>query len=320
MSVATIHPYTVGASSVPAILGLDPWDSAYALGARMLDGREHPASEAARMGLDLEAAHAELVAQAGYDVMPAPVAGFVHPELPWLHVHPDGLVALRAPDIVEGEPSAQRTAATSSGARSAIIGPLELKCRGVAPSEDLRMRDTVQSLVQVHAMGATQGLVSVLHGGFGGIRRDEWLVAHDRDLFGDIAERCEVFLSQLRRGVLPAPDGSDATRQAIRERFSHADAGSTVRATAEVWGWVKRIRALKETETAAKEQRQAFEHRVQDFMGDATELVSPLDTPAARWRPRDRTTLDTKALRAAHPGIAGEFSRTTTARYFDPNP
>jgi predicted phage-related endonuclease len=297
MSVTELQPYTIGASSVPAILGLDPWDSAYALGARMLDGRANPASEAAQMGLDLEAAHADLVAQAGYDVMPAPAAGFVHPELPWLCVHPDGLLGF------EGG-----------------IGPLELKCRGVAPSEDLRMRDTVQSLVQVHALGATQGLVSVLHGGFGGIRRDEWTVDSDTDTFGIIVARCELFLSQLRRGVLPAPDGSDATRDAIRQRFARAEPGTAVRASQECWGWVKRIRALKETETAAKEQRQALEHKVQDFMGDATELISPLDTPAARWRPRDRTTLDTKALRAAHPGIAGEFSRTTTARYFDPNP
>src|SRR3954470_18982572 len=142
MSVTDIHPYMIGASSVPAILGLDPWDSAYALGARLLDGRENPSSEAAQMGLDLEAAHAELVAQAGYDVMPAPVAGFVHPDLPWLCVHPDGLLGFE-----DG------------------IGPLELKLRGVAPSEAIRMRDTVQSLVQVHAMGASQGLVSVLHGG-----------------------------------------------------------------------------------------------------------------------------------------------------------
>jgi predicted phage-related endonuclease len=135
-----------------------------------------------------------------------------------------------------------------------------------------------------------------------------------------IVERCELFLSQLRRGVLPAPDGSDATRDAIRQRFAQP---SPVRPSAprrSVWGWVKRIRELREVENTAKEQRQAFEHRVQDFMGDATELISPFDTPAARWRPRDRTTIDTKALRAAHPGIAGEFSRTTTARYFDPNP
>jgi predicted phage-related endonuclease len=85
-------------------------------------------------------------------------------------------------------------------------------------------------------------------------------------------------------------------------------------------GWVKRIRELREVENTAKEQRQAFEHRVQDFMGGATELISPLDTPAARWRPVERTSIDTKALRAAHPDIAGEFSRTTTTRRFEANP
>jgi predicted phage-related endonuclease len=200
------------------------------------------------------------------------------------------------------------------------IGPLELKLRGVAPSEAIRMRDTVQSLVQVHAMGAAQGLVSVLHGGFGGIRRDEWIVDADDELFGAVVGRCEDFLSQLRRGVLPAPDGSDATREAIRRRFAHGDASHSVRATQECWEWVKRIRELREVENTAKEQRQAFEHRVQDFMGDATELVSPYDTPAARWRPVERTSIDTTRLKRDRPEIAGEYAKTTTSRRFEANP
>jgi predicted phage-related endonuclease len=297
MTVAALHPYTIGASSVPAILGLDPWDSAYALGARLLDGRDNPSSEAAQMGLDLEAAHAELVAQAGYEVMPAPVAGFVHPDLPWLCVHPDGLLGFE-----DG------------------IGPLELKLRGVAPSEAIRMRDTVQSLVQVHAMGATHGLVSTIAGGFGGIRRTEFVVTADDEAFGMIVGRLERFLDQLRRGVLPEPDGHDSTRDAIRARYAHAEPGKAVRATQEVWGWVKRIRELREVENTAKEQRQAFEHRVQDYMGDATELVSPFDTPAARWRPVERTSIDTTRLKRDRPEIAGEYAKTTASRRFEANP
>jgi hypothetical protein len=273
----------IGASSVPGILGLDKFNPAYAIALRMLEGREQVTSEPMQMGLDSEEWHAGLVKKAGYEVMPAPVAGFVHPELPWLCVHPDGLLGF------------------DDG-----IGPLELKLRGVAPSEAIRVRDTVQSLVQVHAMGASQGLVSVLHGGFGGVRRDEWAVPADAELFALVADRCEAFLSRLRRGVLPAPDGSDATRDAIRARFARAKPGTAVRATQEVWGWVKRIRELREVEHTAKEQRQAFEHRVQDFMGDATTLISPYDEPAAKWGTRN--AVDGDALREQHPDVFAEFA------------
>jgi predicted phage-related endonuclease len=55
-------------------------------------------------------------------------------------------------------------------------------------------------------------------------------------------------------------------------------------------------------------------------MGDAEELVTPFDTPAARWPTSTRTSLDTKALRAAHPSIAGEFTKATTYRTFNANP
>jgi len=34
------------------------------------------------------------------------------------------------------------------------------------------------------------------------------------------------------------------------------------------------------------------------------------------WKAQERTTIDTKALRAAHPAIAGEFTRTTETRVF----
>jgi predicted phage-related endonuclease len=118
-----------------------------------------------------------------------------------------------------------------------------------------------------------------------------------------------AFLSQLRRGVLPAPDGSDATRDAIRQRFARAEPGTAVRATQECWGWVKRIRELREVENTAKEQRQAFEHRVQDFMGDATELISPFDTPPRGGEPVERTSIDTTRLKRDRPEIAGEYAR-----------
>ena len=70
MSVTALHPVTLGGSEVPAVLGLDPWVSPYALACRKLGvSGESRVSPAALMGNRLQAVHAELVADDGYTVM-----------------------------------------------------------------------------------------------------------------------------------------------------------------------------------------------------------------------------------------------------------
>ena len=70
MSVTPIRAFTLGGSEVPAVLGLDPWVSAYAVACRKLGvSGESTTSPAALMGNRLQAVHAELVADDGYQVM-----------------------------------------------------------------------------------------------------------------------------------------------------------------------------------------------------------------------------------------------------------
>lgn len=298
MTITDLPSFTLGGSDVPAVLGLDPYLSSYALGCRKLGiTDDKPMSEAMRTGLRLQVAHAQMVEDDGYQIIEAPAAGFTHPELPWLVGHPDFFVSL-------------------DGQRA----PLELKLRGIAPSDALKLRDTVQALVYCELVASAAALVSTLHGGYGGVTRSEWVVEHDADLWADIVERCEAFLALLRRGKLPAPDGSDSTREALRARYGDAQPGKTVRLTQEQWKHLLRIRELDEVIARAKDQRERHAQIVQDAMADATEAISPYDTEAARWRPVHSTRLDTRALRAAHPDIAAEFSKTTTSRRFEANP
>src|SRR5205823_2096628 len=116
-----------------------------------------------------------------------------------------------------------------------------------------------------------------------------------------------------------APDGSDSARDAIRERFE-ADNGLAVRATQDVWAHQLKVRELDELSRTVKEQRARHAQVVQDFMGDATELISPYDTLGATFRAHSTTRVDLKALRAALPDVAAEFSVTSTTRRFEANP
>jgi predicted phage-related endonuclease len=295
--VTTPNTITLGGSDVPAVLGLDPYLSAYALGCRKLGlTAAPPESEVMRNGLRLQSAHAAMLEDDGYQMIPAPAAGFTHPDLAWLVGHPDALVQIDLRPV-----------------------PVELKLRGITPSESLRLRDSVQALMYAELLGASQALVSELHGGYGGIVREEWTVDRDDELIEAIVARCEVFLDGLRRGILPRPDGSDATREAIRERYADAEPGKAIRADPATWADVQAIRRLHEIERAASKQRAAYAQRVQDFMGDATELVSPFDTPAARWRPYDRVQTDVKRLRSEWPAAAADCLKVTTTRRFEAN-
>ena len=288
---------TLGGSEIPAVLGLDPYTSPYALACRKLGLTSEPeASRAATMGLRLQSAHLTLLEDDGYTVIPAPESGFQHRELPWLVGHPDAFA------LVDGNRA-----------------PVELKLRGVVGSDAVRDATTVQALVYAELVDAPAALVSELHGGYGGIVRDEWLVARDPELFAVIVERCEAFLATVKRGKCPAPDGSDASHDALRARWS-GDPGLKMRLSAAGMEHLRRVRELDETIRAAKAQRERYAQLVQDEMGDATEAISPTDYLAARWGVVTRTALDTAAIKRDLPHVAAEYSKTTTTRRFEANP
>ena len=316
MTVTALHPHTLGGSEIPAVLGLDPYVSAYALACRKLGvSGESTTSPAARMGNRLQAVHAELVADDGYTVMPAPADGIAHPDLPWLVGHPDAFVVLTAPVVQRGaEHQAPKAPVkgTVTGAASTERAPLELKLRGLAPSEPMRMRDTVQALVYAELCDSSQAMVSELHGGYGGIVRDEWTVERDGELFAVIVERCEGFLSLIRRGKCPAPDGSESARDALRARYGGLPE-TRVRLSRVGWEHLQRVRELDETISAAKVQRERYAQLVQDEIGDAVEAITPFDTLAARWAPVSSNRVDVKALRDALPEIANRVEALTRA-------
>ena len=323
MTVTALTPYTLGGSEIPAVLGLDPYVSAYALACRKLGvSGESTTSPAALMGNRLQAVHAELVADDGYTVMPAPADGIAHPDLPWLVGHPDAFVVLTAPVVQRGaEHQAPKAPVkgTVTDAASTERAPLELKLRGLAPSEPMRMRDTVQALVYAELCDSSQAMVSELHGGFGGIVRDEWTVERDPELFALIVRRCEEFLSLIRRGKCPDPDGSESALAAQRSRWA-GHPGEQMRLSAGGWEHLQASRECREMIAALKGQQAYHDQQVMDEMGDATEVVSPLDTLACRWQPVTTRRLDQGALKLAHPELYGEYVRESTTRRFEANP
>jgi len=75
---------------------------------------------------------------------------------------------------------------------------------------------------------------------------------------------------------------------------------------------------LGEVRDAIKEftkQKDSLENDLKLKIGDATELMSGLDT-LATWRPQTRVTIDTKKLKEEQPEIFLKYAKETTSRTF----
>jgi predicted phage-related endonuclease len=260
---------------------------------------ERSESPAMRMGTLLQPTVAALVEGEGYDVMPAPDDAITHAEHPFMIGHLDGFT------VIDGKRA-----------------PLEIKTRGTGWKDDSTALASavMQAQQYIELTAAESALIAVLHGGHGGMALDLRIVRRDDALIALMVELERSFVQLVRSDTAPDPDGSDSARDAVRTMAGAAEPGKTARATPEVWKAVRMIRGWDERIAAIKAQREQAAQTVQAFMGDAEELVTPFDTPAARWPTSTRTSLDTKALRAAHPRIAGEFTKATTYRTFNANP
>jgi predicted phage-related endonuclease len=288
--------YRVGGSEAAAACGVDPFRSRIMLWAEKTGRIERSESDAMRMGKLLQPIVAQLVEGEGYDVMPAPDDGITRG---FMVGHPDAFTAI-----------------------DSKRAPLEIKTRGSGWKDDTKALAAaiMQAQQYIELTGADAALLAVLHGGYGGLALDLRIVRRDDKLIALMVEMEREFVELVRSDTPPDPDGSDSARDAVRAMAGDAAAGKVARATPEIWRLVRTIRECDERIAAIKAQREQAAQTVQVFMGDAEELVTPFDTPAARWPTSTRTSVDTKALRAAHPSIAGEFTKTTTYRTFNANP
>jgi putative phage-type endonuclease len=287
--------WTLGGSEAAAACGLDPYRSRVALWLEKRGELRNDAGEPALWGTLLEPVIFDVLARSGFDVMPAPADGFQDDDLPWLIGHPDGFAE------VEGEAAL-----------------LEIKTAGQWTAGEWKNDSgaPLPYLLQLHhyfeLTGYSVALLAVLIAGqrleTRIVHRDEAVIERMLDLEGD-------FIDHLRTETMPTPDGSDSSRDALRQLFEPSP-GLVVRADKAIESHVREARILRESIKAREEQLAKHEQIVQAYMGEATELISRHDTTLAKWTPYDRTALDTKALKEALPGTFTEFSATRTLRRF----
>jgi len=291
-----VKRFTLGGSVAASAAGIDPYRSRVMAWAEMTGRVDREPSEAMEWGNRLEPVIDAAMTERGYELLPAPADGFTDPERPWLIGHPDGFAALDGERVVYERKTMGQWAYRANGSGAAV--PLPYQC---------------QAQVYMHLTDCSRTLFTTL---VGGQRLDVGIVERDDVAIAALLERLADFRDHLRRDIPPAPDGSDSARAAVIALFPDAQESKVYRLTRDEWADVRELRARKEQLATIEGQVSELESQLKLAMGDAEHAISPHDTDALHWRNVRSTRLDTKALRAAHPDLADEFSTVTTTRRF----
>jgi predicted phage-related endonuclease len=299
----------IGGSEAAAVLDCDPFLSATMLAARKLGlAPPEPESDAMRYGTLLQGPHAELLEADGYEVMPAPTDQVAHPGYSWWVGHPDCY------GVIEGG-----------------RGVVELKARGVAPSEATWLRDEIQALHYLACTSLEVALVSVLHVGYGGLQRSERTIERDDEALAMMLDRYQIFRKIVRRGGLPVGDGSPSAREFYRtrplapDRTEHLSKSQAVRVRETLrlskagLGHARAARFHRERSKWHDAEQERHWQAVQHEMGEATLALSPLDDePLAEWSDETTSAFDRKAFERDHPVLAARYTSRKPRRRWLP--
>lgn len=280
----------IGGSDAAAICGLDPWRGPYSVWLDKVEGTGQEESEAMRWGLLLEDVVAgEFERRCGHLVVDRQQRR-IHPQREWMRATIDGLVA-------DGEGS--------------ILGLYEGKCSAQISDWQHGVPERYQLQVQhnLEVCGLDRAWVAVL------LRGNElrWFeVARDDEVIAALLQIEEVFWRRVEARTPPPVDGSEATATALRSAFRTSEPAA-VELPPAVAELVAERQAAAELKRAAEERMRAAENALMAALGDA-EVGTHEGRVIVTWRSVERSTLDTKALAAAHPEIAAAFTRPSRYR------
>mgnify|MGYP000852737425 CR=1 FL=1 len=135
-----------------------------------------------------------------------------------------------------------------------------------------------------------------------------------------IQRRCieaarEFWERHVLTGQPPQPNGSDGDAAVLRDLYRDPLPDPAVPLDdPEAARLLRTYLEAKGTADSAKREAESAKQQLCALMGEHEKAL--VDGYLLTWKTQRRTTLDTKALRDAHPAIAGEFSRTTETRVF----
>lgn len=280
----------VGGSDAAAVLGVSPWTSRYSLWRDKTDDVPRVVKQTAAMtfGNQMEPVIAGMFnEQTGMQVM-SDTNLYSHPEHNFMLANLDGLIST-----------------TNNDTPDAV---LEVKTSRMVWD---RVPDYYVSQVQ-HYMAVTNLGVAYVAALFGG-EEFTWFEVPRNDQYIDrLVNEEAAFWEAVTKAVEPDIDGSEATYNAIRKSYD-ALQGKSVELPANV-------NELIEWRASAKELVGQYEKEVREAESKIMEALKDADTgtingkTVVTWREQTRTSVDTKALKEAHPELVEQFTKGSKFR------
>lgn len=286
----------LGASDIPALLGLSSFTSPWSLWADkvgLLPSDEQ--TERQELGHDLEPILAKRFTRRTGLYIAGEQALITSQEHPWAMATVDGFV-IPGPDRNHIDDAIGVAEWKSDG------GPIGTWRNGVPE------RIQAQIQWQLYCSGLPTAWAGVFHSGF---RFEVYEVPRDDEDITFILERAERFWTEhVMTGEPPPIDGSDATAAAIASIYPQHEAGKAV----ELDPTDLQLRDVtKELVKMHKEHLAEVENRIRERLGDA-EIGAVDGQPVLSYRAQERRGIDLDALRRDHPAIAETYSKSTTHR------
>ena len=284
---------SIGGSDAGAILGLNPYASAYSLWAEKT-GKVTPEDisdkEAVRLGHDLEDYVARRFCEATGKLVRRENYFIDNTAYPFAHALPDRMVCK--------EPAGLECKTTSSW-------EILKQCR------EGKYPDTWYAQIMHYMMvtGAKKWYLAVLCFGHGFY----WFeIERSEDEIAALAAAERDFWSHVQRDTPPPTDGSEATQEAIRTIY--ADSSPYCVDLGAVESALRQRAAIKKQMDDLKELMNEQDAIVQTFMGEAERGESA--NWKVTWKEQERSTFDRKKWEADHGAMPEMYFKASRSRPF----
>ena len=284
----------IGASDVPAIMGVSSFASPWSLWAEKTGrvGRS-ATTQRQRIGQVLEGA----IAQLFHEETGLHVAGeqtwCTHREHKWARATVDGFALPEHADTIDD-----------------ALGVVEIKTDGAPSWDGVPPRIYAQVQWQLFVTDMPRAWVAVLHSGFT-FRVHE--VLRSNEAIAQMFEQAERFWFDHVQGDTPPPvDSADATRDAISAVWPDHDPGK-VASLDDLVDVIEQRDVLKAEVKRGEDALRLAENAIKEALADA-EVGTIRGIPVVTYKTQSSTKVDAKALRLAHPDIAAQFETSSSYR------
>ena len=135
----------------------------------------------------------------------------------------------------------------------------------------------------------------------------------DGNSFDMLKDKGREFWKLVESRTPPALDGSDDAEELLQHLYGQS-ASNTVPLQPVAGQLIEQYEQAKAEEKAASERKKFAQQHLMYMLGTAESGFYGSHT--VTWKPQERNSLDTKALREAYPDLARQFTKTSSSRVF----